>query len=156
MLLLFRSLPASGRTFLPDRLVIHQRSCRPGNSAKPVGAPTLGGAGAPNHPIRLAHTTTGSMDDGASMSTSASSKTIVRPVVPGSHLVFRCWAGLGVFCRVLEAGVAAVVGYRSLARVCACALVEVASAKYRAREPWVCVTWVAGWARGMCCLCCFP
>jgi hypothetical protein len=40
------------RTFLPEKLVIHQRSCRPGNTAKPVGAPTLGGAGAPNHPIR--------------------------------------------------------------------------------------------------------
>ena len=34
------------------RLVIHQRSCRPDNPAKPVGAPGLGGAGAPNHPIR--------------------------------------------------------------------------------------------------------
>jgi hypothetical protein len=43
-----------GRTFLPEKLVVHQRSCRPGNTAKPIGAPTLGGAGAPNHPIRKA------------------------------------------------------------------------------------------------------
>ena len=37
------------------RLVIHMRSCRPGNTAKPVGAPTgAGGAGAPTHPKVIA------------------------------------------------------------------------------------------------------
>ena len=29
--------PNCGRTFMPDRLLVHLKSCKPGNSAKPVG-----------------------------------------------------------------------------------------------------------------------
>lgn len=47
---LLQPCPNCGRTFNPDRLPIHLRSCRPGSTSKPIGAPTLGGAGAPNHP----------------------------------------------------------------------------------------------------------
>lgn len=34
-----------GRTFLPDRLIIHQRSCKPGNAAKSVAAASRRGVG---------------------------------------------------------------------------------------------------------------
>lgn len=68
---LLEACPHCGRTFNPDRLPIHLRSCRPGNEAKKVGTPGLGGAGAPMHPAiqarsghtegeSLAHTAPGS------------------------------------------------------------------------------------------------
>ena len=50
--------PNCARTFLPDRLTIHLRSCRPGNAAKRVGDVGYGGAGAPMHPKRAAQVTT--------------------------------------------------------------------------------------------------
>lgn len=67
-----------GRTFMPDRLVVHQRSCRPGARARPVTSRAAVSPPAPSSPLPAA-TAAAAVAVATRMTTAAGDAKLVAP-----------------------------------------------------------------------------